>query len=739
MLAFVMARCTTKIFIHDPLLVTAGSEKMPVAPGPAESVTLDLLFCLPAGLVLLRRLLRNESTSNAGNTQLRITSFLALAILSFWMLISFTWTADKFSSLIASTKWISCVALAWASKELVTDWKRFRLVAGFLFGLLLIYVAYGCNYKFVDLPNTVKQFNDHKEQFLAQRHLATGTFAARQFEEKVKLGEMFGFENSPNSFGAILSLLLIISAGLFIQRLVDRKPVAVANRSKSASSALMTSPVDFQLTTLVIGLLAGSLMLVLTRSRTAIATPFIAASMLLITMKFVGKLRQNPVRSYLLFLCLFIFGCIAIIGHGLFHGTLFHRSLTFRWHYWVGSASLLKNHLMRGVGWDNFGLFYLAHRLPIAPEEVKDPHNFIVRFFSETGVIGGVFLIGWQLRLWWELTFSGSTIESNHAQHNVDSARVPAFSIVLAIVGIGMLISIFISADISSPAFDIECLMRVLYAAVFLVGTSLVCISSLTQPTLNESPAPRLLYCMIASIAVFSIHNLVDFSLFENGPMAVFFLVVGSVLGVRSHIATTGTTTGAAASSHRWNLMVFSGFCILVLAVIIGWWVPVLQSQESGRLGDEALRNGRLSSAVAYYEAADRQIYRLNSDYPYRAAMAASIDQRPAFLTRAIAANPMDLAYFTLRAEVESRSGKPDAKKVKDDFNKAVSIDPNNVSLHQSYANALERLGDTKSAIAQLQAALAYNNKLPKDEIKRLKKDEVDAIEKKIGELSSKP
>src|SRR5207302_3966732 len=78
--------------------------------------------------------------------------------------------------------------------------------------------------------------------------------------------------------------------------------------------------------------------------------------------------------------------------------------MTFRWHYWVGAARVLREHPVLGVGWNNFGYHYLSHRLPQAPEEVKDPHNFLVRFFVELGLVGGLLLMAWLVLLWWEMT-----------------------------------------------------------------------------------------------------------------------------------------------------------------------------------------------------------------------------------------------------------------------------------------------------------------------------------------------
>ena len=52
-------------------------------------------------------------------------------------------------------------------------------------------------------------------------------------------------------------------------------------------------------------------------------------------------------------------------------------------------------HPIIGVGWDNFYLHYLRDRLPVASEEIRDPHNFIIRFFVELGAIGGILMLAW--------------------------------------------------------------------------------------------------------------------------------------------------------------------------------------------------------------------------------------------------------------------------------------------------------------------------------------------------------
>ncbi|MBN2584723.1 MAG: O-antigen ligase family protein [Planctomycetes bacterium] len=64
------------------------------------------------------------------------------------------------------------------------------------------------------------------------------------------------------------------------------------------------------------------------------------------------------------------------------------KSLRFRWDYWQGAWGVIRDYPLRGVGAENFGTHYLVHKLPHAPEEIKDPHNIFIRAWSEFGLLG---------------------------------------------------------------------------------------------------------------------------------------------------------------------------------------------------------------------------------------------------------------------------------------------------------------------------------------------------------------
>src|SRR3954451_19219392 len=92
-LALVLVRGTTAEYLRETFDVTPGAEAAPRSPGPATSLLLDLLCALPALMVLARKALDRSITLRTPR------SFIPLALLTAWMLLSVTWASDRFAAL----------------------------------------------------------------------------------------------------------------------------------------------------------------------------------------------------------------------------------------------------------------------------------------------------------------------------------------------------------------------------------------------------------------------------------------------------------------------------------------------------------------------------------------------------------------------------------------------------------------------------------------------------------------
>src|SRR5207247_566407 len=368
--AVVLARATMLETLRNPLDVFPGSEPVPRGPGAGTGVVLDLIACVPALLVLARR-------TFDPNYSLRFAwSFVPLAGLASWTVASVAWSGDKFAAAVSGFHWLAASVLLWSTAQLVRDWKHLRLTAAVCFGLLLVQLGQGYYYRYVEHPEFLRQWNANKDEILRQRGWEPGSFHAMQFERRVVSGEIMGFTSSENTYGAVVVLLMFVAAGVLIQRLVDG--------DNAAWAAIVGAAVVMSVVTLA-----------RLNSRTAYATPVIGAAALATVWALHGWLSRHPRRAYFVGAGMVVCALAAVVGHGVYHGTLPSDSLAFRWRYWTASARLFAQHRLLGVGWDNFGPHYLSVRLPIASEEIKDPHNLIVRFATELGVVGLVLLLAW--------------------------------------------------------------------------------------------------------------------------------------------------------------------------------------------------------------------------------------------------------------------------------------------------------------------------------------------------------
>jgi hypothetical protein len=435
-------------------------------------------------------------------------------------------------------------------------------------------------------------------------------------------------------------------------------------------------------------------------------------------------------------------------GGGLYHKSLINQSLTFRWYYWVGAMRIFIHHPLAGVGLDNFGPYYMGARLPEASEEVKDPHNFLVRFTVELGVVGAVLCLAWLGRLAWELTRPVVPM-GDIAKRQAGSSAAPysgmrAISAFLWIAGVGLVINLLSGIDFSADKGYVvfEGLKRLSLFAMLLVGASVGAIKSLQSPELDARPAPVLLCAMLIGLAMFLVHNLIDFSLFEPGPMMAFAFLAGSALGVRSpSVAGQRKRTAVAAIALAVSIvlwMVAAGFV----------WAPTAAAEDATGDAGVALRKGRPLEALRLLSQARVQ-QPLNADYAFRAATAAIAGsgsafnrEVPALLDLAIRTDPMETKYYLTRARYllasEERAGY--REQIVKDFRRALELDPNQVSTHVEFADALRELGtpaDRAEAVKEYEAALRYNALLKADEPKRLREAQVAEIQKQIERLKS--
>jgi O-antigen ligase len=729
-LGVVLTRATMTESLRDALSVAPGSQPTAAAPGPGTSLVLDLLAWLPALLVLAR-----AAFDRAYAIRLAWTHGLILA-LGGWAVLSAAWASDKFAAVVSGFHLLSAAVFLWAATQLVPSWRGLRVVAGVCVALLLLNAAQAMSYRYVELPDIKRDWEQRGQQHLRDRGLEPGSFAATSFEAKLLRGELMGFNTSPNSFAAVTVLLMVIAGGVVAQRV----------RNGDGAGWVLVP---------VAGIVLGFAIIRWADSKTAYATPMVAAMILGVLWLCGGWLARHARLAYLAGVACFVIGTLAVIGHGLRHGSLVIDSLTFRWRYWVGAARVIASHPILGVGWDNFGLHYLSARLPIAAEEVRDPHNLFVRFTAELGIVGGILAAAFMLRLWWDATRPRVPVPvpaTTTTTTTVAARPVQALPAIGAVITVGLTLSVLATIDFSfiatggdaGPAFVfLKLLERGAGAILVLVGMFATITRALPEAEVDDRPSPWVLYGVIVGLGVFLLHNLVDFSLFEPGPMFLFALLAGSALGVRQAADPDSAVAPSAGAGRQPRATLIAGAIASIawLAAVGALVIPVLIAEGSASAAEEAFRTSRFEQAAqAYQDAASTVPY--NGEYAFHAARIlasgrddATVDRARATFETAIRANPMSAAYFATRAEFESLRPQPDPARVRAGYDRSLAIDPGNVQTRLEYAGVLESLRLPAKARAEYEQALWYNDQLAPDEVERLPAGRVGEIKAKIAAL----
>lgn len=700
-----LARAMVLETIRDPFSVTPGQEMLLHAPGAVTGVVLDLLALVPAAMVALRALRDNRFALRWP------TSVGLLLALGLWAVASVAWSTDRFAAAVSAARLPGAAAIMWTMIQCIRDWKWFRVVCAAVCGLLAVLVMHSIIYLNVDLPDMQKMWEMQREQMQEQGGIQAGSFAAQQFERKVQGGELMGFAASPNTLAAMTACLAMVLMG------------TIADRIASKHGALAT-------VTAGLLLLCVPWLLLKAQSKTAAVTPLIGLVLIVAAWKWGKWATAHRQRVFWCATGAALVVCVAVVGHGLHHGTLFQRSLTFRWHYWVASFAMWKEHWLLGTGFENFGSYYLQFRLPVAPEEIRDPHNLLVRFATELGVVGMVLAVAWILRSAWEATRPMAAQGGDEAIEIVQApvaALRPLIWIAVASTVLVILVGIDLTQDGAYVAMEV--MRRGLYGAVLLITMAALLVPQVERPRLEDGPAPLLLLGTVAALAVFLIHNSIDFAFFETGPMYLVVMLLGAVIGIRQPVESGRS---AWLPAIGWVGMG------LAVAVIVG--VPVIGGEMAAQRGDVEIAGRRFSAAAsAYAQAYDDSMWLHNGEYLLRESRAQALANAPAqqaltALRAAIKANPRDIKSWMTLANTYVAIGEIPA--AENAYEQALLLNRTDIRMRVDAANALLRWRPQMAA-AWYAEALGLNDLLPKDEPKRLSAQELEYLRQRQSQAIS--
>ncbi len=367
---------------YDSAETAIGAALGPLSdPSPVHTLIFDLLILLGACGWLLSHAVGPRHTYRSTGLGLG-TAIVVLACV-----ISCLGAGNKRLAVNASLDWLCLPVLTIALIQLMyKPWHRRLLLAAVLASACVQAAACFDQY-FCSFADTWEHYQGIKTDLWAGQGVELDTPQVELFERRMLAREASGHLPHSNIAASYLVLCGFAAVGLV---LATWKGVGGGlGRLVACGAALATA--------------ALALAVPLTKSLGAMVSA-LAGTILWIVLRVLAKwISANRAKSLALGWGVAAAGILAAAGHGLYHGSFPHMSLTFRWKYWLASYDMIADHALTGVGRENFGRHYLRYKTIDSPEEIANPHNLFVQAAADWGLLGFlgvvVMLVGASLAL----------------------------------------------------------------------------------------------------------------------------------------------------------------------------------------------------------------------------------------------------------------------------------------------------------------------------------------------------
>lgn len=268
----------------------------------------------------------------------------------------------ELEDLIVGGSWLAALGGAVGLAHLRGRARRIGLAIAL--GFVVMLAGKGAAQRYVEHPMTVRDYDAQRESILAARGWRPDSAQALAYERRLRQNDASGWFGLSNVYATFGALGLVTGAGLGF--------AAFRRREKLIGGMLL------------LGGACGLAMLLMSHSKGGMGAA--AFGMAITLLLGSGRVHGRWAR---LMLAMVPAGVLAIvIGRGLLGERLGELSLLFRWHYMQGSARIILEHPLLGVGPSGFKEAYLLTRPPLGVEEVTSPHSVLLDWVSTLGVFG---------------------------------------------------------------------------------------------------------------------------------------------------------------------------------------------------------------------------------------------------------------------------------------------------------------------------------------------------------------
>ncbi len=436
---------------------------------------------------------------------------IGVVVLSAAMALSCYFAAEKQPAINASIDLFAALALCLALVQLLDKTWKIRLTLCVVAASGLANVAECADQYFVSFDETQQWYNELQDHNQTGQHDQPGpSFNKELLEQRMLSHEASGYFAHSNVAGGYLLLTAFAAIAVTVCAVYSKN--AGRKTNQIAVGILVISAILFA-TVLTKGLgtiMAGFAGIILLASR-------------VLKPDFYTKKPKRTFRTGWICICAAI--CVFTVW-GITHDGFPHPSIDFRWDYWTASAKMFTDNWLTGVGAENFGDYYLQYKPITSPEEVKNPHNFLVQIASEYGFAGlaGLIVI---LLYTTELLICSPVISKPQSEHDLPKNRIYTYAAALALL---VFLPRILFLPSQNPAFVIW--TTTIAGIPWLTGFALIWLASRSPCTEND----RLITwstVLCGGLLAFLLQDTINFALFVPGARTTFFAVLAIPIAMR--------------------------------------------------------------------------------------------------------------------------------------------------------------------------------------------------------------
>ena len=566
----------------------------------------------------------------------------------------------------ATVDWLMLPVVAIVLANLLRRWWQVRLVLCVLLSVAAVQAVQCFDQYLVTNQETARRFLKEREPFWGARGVPLDSPSVTLFEQRLRAGEATGYLSHSNVTGGYLVLCGLAALAFGVARW--RGPPDPFRRG-------------FALATLLLGGLlfaaAGT-----THSKGAVVAAGIGGLCWVVVRRLGGSIDRHRRRWWIGGWCAVGFAGLAVVGYGSATGGLPHASLNFRWGYWTASGRMIRDHPWTGVGRENFGRHYLAYKSIQQPEEVTNPHNFLVQAGADWGIAG---LIG---MVWMTIGASRRLTRPPLGARSPLGARpVPdphwgpdrTGRPLLWAAGLMTLVFLLRIPMLGSDNAAYVVLSTLIPFAVMALAFAILAVETHSAHRFMDHPLPGLSLGINCALLAFLVQDTINFALIVPGAATTFFALLGVAVALRSPVGEPIRPPRA----RRWFALTVGVVILLVHAGKVVW--PVMDS-SGWRI-------------VSTHQKQPRPDEPPNRQHVYQCLAEASardpLDPTPAielagWLTSVAHRLPDETAALTAAI---------------DRLHEAIRRDPHSTTLHRQLAVLHQRLAELTDRVGHLRAA----------------------------------